>query len=105
MADYNLGKAHGTVKVDYDGRGVRQADDDLNDLGRTSEETSHKITSSTETSSRDYDTLAAAAKRLEQEVARAAAAEVAAHARAAAAHEHLVAVQNDSTASAQQLID
>lgn len=105
MPDYNLGRAHGTIKVDYDGRGVRQADDDLSRLGDTTEETSRKTTESVDRSKADYDGLAAAARRLEQEVSRAAGAEIAARARAAAAQQHLVQVQNDASASAQHLLD
>lgn len=105
MPDYNLGRAHGTIRVDYDGRGVRQADDDLNKLGDTSEETGRRTAESAHRSEADYDSLAAAARRLQQEVVRAAAAEVAARARATAAHEHLVQVQNDSSASIRDLAE
>lgn len=105
MPDYNLGRAHGTIRVDYDGRGVEQADADLNRLGDTSEEAGRKVSESTDRSSADYDKLAAAARRLEQEVARAAAAEISARARAAAAQQHLVQVQNNAASSAQDLLD
>jgi hypothetical protein len=105
MPDYNLGRAHGTIKVDYDGRGVHQADEDLSKLGRTSEETGRKTEASAKKTSADYDALGAAARRLEQEVARAAAAEIAARARAAAAQEHLAQVQKDTSSSARDLID
>lgn len=105
MPDYNLGRAHGTIRVDYDGSGVRQADDDLNKLGDTTEETSRRTTQSIAQSSADYDHLAAAAKRLEQEVVRASAAEVSARARAAAAHEHLINTQNDASSSVQTLMN
>lgn len=105
MPDYNLGRAHGTIRVDYDGRGVEQADDDLHKLGDTAEETGRRVTDSTSKSSTDYDQLAAAARRLEQEVARAAAAEISARARATAAQEHLVQVQNSSASSAKNLLD
>lgn len=105
MPDYNLGRAHGEIHVDYDGSGVTRADDDLQQLGDTTEETGRKITESTEKSSADYDALAAAARRLEQEVTRAAAAEVSARARALAAHEHLVQVQRSAASGAQDLIN
>lgn len=105
MPDYNLGRAHGTIKVDYDGRGVRQADEDIDKLGDATEEAGRKTTQTVDKSKADYATLAAAAKRLEQEVSRAAAAEVAAHTRAMAAQEHLDQVSRSAAASAHDLID
>ena len=105
IPDYNLGRAHGTIRVDYDGSGVTRADDDLSKLGDTTDETGRKISESTEQSSKDYDQLAAAARRLEQVVTRAAAAEISARARVAAAEEHLRDVHRNSASSVQDLVE
>jgi len=103
MPDYNLGRAHGTIKVDYDGRGVRQADEDLSKLGKTTEDTEHKVTASSQHSQAEMASLAAASKKLQGEVARAAAAEIAAKARLRAAEENLAAVRAASVSGAQRI--
>lgn len=54
MADYNLGRAHGTVVIDYDGSGVRKAKDDVDSLGKKSEDTNRKVGSSNDAMERSY---------------------------------------------------
>lgn len=43
MADYNLGTAHGTVKIDSDTKGVDQASESLDKLGNKSDDASEKL--------------------------------------------------------------
>lgn len=64
MADYNLGKAHGTVQIDYDGSGVRRATDDLDKLGHKSDDTGRKISSDSSDMQRAYAALTSSLRQL-----------------------------------------
>lgn len=103
MPDYNLGRAHGTVKVDYDGTGVRQATGDLNKLGDTSEKTGERIRQSSEHNQETLKQLMAAMIQLQGDVVRATVQEAAAKSRLKAAEESLAAVRAHSASSAQDV--
>lgn len=103
MPDYNLGTAHGTVEVDYDGKGVKQARTDADNLGKTYEETGRRVKSAADLMEDEQRQLAAAVRQLQMEVSRAAAQEAAAQARVAAAEENLNQIRGESAASIQRL--
>lgn len=124
LPDYNLGRAHGTIKIDYDGSGAEKARKDIEDVGEEATESSEKIDKSTKQSSDDYDALAASAKkaaesldfdttstdqmaasvrRLEKDVADASAASYAARAKLEAAEQRLAATRERSGATAKEV--
>jgi len=126
MPDYNLGRAHGTIRIDYDKSGAEDAREDIREVGDEATRSSEKIDKSTKESSRDYEGLAASARRaadsltfdstsaehmagavkkLEKDVTDASAAAFAARERLRAAEENLNAVRNDSSASAKKVSD
>lgn len=105
MADYNLGRAHGTIKVDYDGSGVRQATEDVDDLGQHTEKVSQSVNKATQQMGEDAKVLAAAVRQLQQEVVRATAAEVVARARLQTAENNLREARERGVASAKELAD
>lgn len=57
MPDYNLGRAHGTIKIDYEKSGAEDARDDIRDVGDEATKSEKKISESTKQSSRDLDVL------------------------------------------------
>lgn len=124
MPDYNLGKAHGTIEIDYKKSGAAEAKDDIDEIGDKSEETSEKIDKSTKKSQQDYEELAQAARKaaasldfnpssteqmadtirsLERDVKSASTEAQNARAKLAAAEEHLAAVRARSSATAREV--
>lgn len=81
MPDYDLGKAHGEVNLDYDNTGIKKAKDDLDALGKKSGQTSDEIDASAAKAAQAYKVLGQAAKSLEADVSRYAAAEIVAKAK------------------------
>lgn len=63
MPDYNLGKAHGTIEIDYKKSGAAEARDDIEDIGRSAEETGRKINRSGDDATKTYRTIGREAKR------------------------------------------
>lgn len=66
MPDYNLGRAHGTIEIDYDDDGVRRAKRDIDDLGQKSQDSSRKVRSSNNDMDRSYDALVHSINQLSQ---------------------------------------
>lgn len=126
MPDYNLGRAHGTIRIDYDGSGAEDAREDIQDVGDEATKSSEKIDKSTKESTKSYEDLAASArkaseslnfdntsaeqmaatvKRLEKDVTDASTSAFAARARLTAAEENLAAVRERSGATAKEVAD
>jgi phage-related protein len=57
MPDYNLGRAHGTIRIDYDGSGAEEARRDINDLGDDADRTGRRIDDSNKEVERSYRRL------------------------------------------------
>lgn len=102
MPDYNLGTAHGTVEIDYDGRKVRQAPKDLDAVGERAEANSKRVQTAQAEMQQAYDTLTNAIRKLSAEVDRQASAELIAKARVEAAERALAAVRENSESTAKQ---
>jgi phage-related protein len=64
MPDYDLGKAHGSVEIDYDGSAVNRAKKDIDDLGRKSEDSGRKVRSSNDDMDHSYKELTGAIQQL-----------------------------------------
>jgi len=62
MPDYNLGRAHGVIRVDYEGDGAKRAREDIKDVGDESKASATKIDQSTKQSSRSLQDLGRTAK-------------------------------------------
>lgn len=105
MPDYNLGRAHGTVRVDYDSTGVEQAVDDLGNLGEASGKSSDQIEADARRNEQEFQRLSAAARQLEADVVRATVHEAAAKARLQAAEQSLAQTRARSAASAKDVKD
>ena len=126
MPDYNLGRAHGTIKIDYDKSGAEEAREDIQDVGDEATKSSEKIDKSTKESKEDFEALAQSAKkaseslqfdntsaeqmaatvkRLEKDVTDASSSAYAARARLTAAEEQLNDVRNRSGATAKEIAD
>jgi phage-related protein len=124
MPEYDLGKAHGTVEIDYKGTGATDAREDIEDIGTESERTSEKIDKSSKQSQESYRQLAEAAKRasesldidsssleqlganvkqLEKDVTQASTAAANARDRLRAAEENLEEVRNRAGATARDI--
>jgi len=105
MPDYNLGRAHGTVEFTYDGDGVRQAKEDVDQLGRKTTETSAKVQTEDAAMQQSYNNLAAAIKNLSAEVDRHAQSEIVAKERVSAAERALNSVRQSADSTAQKIRD
>lgn len=126
MPDYNLGRAHGTIKIDYDGSGAEDAREDIQDVGDEATKSSEKIDKSTKESKEGFEALAQSAekaseslqfdntsaeqmaatvKKLEKDVTDASASAYAARARLTAAEQELNDVRNRSGATAKEIAD
>jgi hypothetical protein len=124
MPDYNLGKAHGTIRIDYDKSGAKEAREDIQDVGDEATRSSDKIDKSTRESSENlgelaqaarrasesltldhssYDSMTAAVKNLEETVARTSGTAEAARARLTVAERNLEEVRRRGNASAREL--
>lgn len=103
MADYNLGRAHGSVVIDYDGSEVRKAKDDIDDIGSKSEQTSSKVETANKEMQSVYNALALAVKKLSDEVDRYTAAETVSKSKVTAAEEQLRSVRESSESTAKQI--
>lgn len=62
MPDYNLGRAHGTIKIDYDGSGADEARKDIDGIGDDAERTGKRIDRSAKDSDNAYRNLARSAR-------------------------------------------
>lgn len=105
MPDYNLGKAHGTVQIDYDGTGVRQANKDIDGLGQKSTDTSHKVVAADAAMQSAYRNLSAAVKQLATDVERHSTSEIVAKSRVEAAEKALAATRANSESTAKHVKD
>jgi phage-related protein len=126
MPDYNLGRAHGTIKIDYDGSGAEDAREDIQDVGDEATKSSEKIDKSTKESKEDFEALAQSAKKaseslqfdntsaeqmaatvnkLEKDVTDASSTAYAARARLTAAEQQLNEVRNRSGVTAKEIAD
>lgn len=126
MPDYNLGRAHGTIRIDYDKSGAKDAREDIKDVGDEATRSSKKIDDSTSSSNKDFEGLAASAKKaseslnfdtasteqmsatvkkLEKDVTSASTAAFSARAKLQAAEENLAEVRNRSASSAKEVAD
>lgn len=126
MTDYNLGKAHGTIRIDYDKSGAGAAREDIQDVGDEATRSSKKIDESTKQSDKDFEALSASAKKasdslnfdtasteqmsatvkkLEKDVTAASSAAFAARAKLQAAEENLATVRNKSASTAKEVAD
>lgn len=103
MPDYNLGRAHGTVRIDYDGKGARQAAEDIDNIGEHSEDAGRRVKASSDTITAEQQRMAAAARQLQNDVVRATVAEITARARVQAAEEDLNRVREESASSAEDV--
>jgi phage-related protein len=124
MPDYNLGRAHGTIRIDYDGSGAEDAREDIQDVGDEATKSGDKIDKSTKESQESYEDLAASArkaseslqfdnasaeqmaatvKKLEKDVTDASASAFAARARLTAAEENLQRVRENSASTAKEV--
>lgn len=105
MPDYNLGRAHGTVEIDYDGKPLAKAKRDVDDIGDRSKTSSAKVTTANADMQESYNALATAIGRLTTEAERHAASEVIARAKVAAAEKSLQEVRAKSESTAKQIKD
>jgi phage-related protein len=126
MPDYNLGRAHGTIKIDYEKSGAENAREDIEKVGDEATKSSTKIDESTKKSSEDFDHLAQAArqasqslnfdnasteqmaasiKKLEKDVETASASAFAARDKLSAAEAHLADVRKRSNATTKDVAD
>lgn len=103
MTDYNLGTAHGTVEIDYDGTKVRQAPKDLDAVGNKAAENSKKVETANAEMQGAYDALRSAITKLSAEVDRHASTEVVAKSRIEAAEKSLAAVRANTASTAKQI--
>lgn len=124
MPDYNLGKAHGTIKIDYDKSGAENAREDIKEVGDEATRSSEKIDKSTKESTKDYEALAdsarkaseslnfnsssadqmgAAVKKLEKDVSDASAASLAARSKLEVAEENLRQTRERGNATAGEV--
>lgn len=101
MPDYDLGKAHGEVEIDYDSDGVAKAKDDLDSLGDSADESSKRVKESSKVTQQEYDQMAKAADKLASEVDKLASADIAAKAKQKAAVENYAKVMLDSEHTAK----
>lgn len=100
MADYDLGRAHGEVVVDYDNKGIKDAKKDVEDLGDATKKSSDEIQDAAEQAAAAYEQTQKAAKLLAAEVQRAAVAEQAARARIATVEKEAAAARETSAQAA-----
>jgi phage-related protein len=105
VTDYNLGNAHGTVKIDYDGSGIRQANRDVDALGQKTTETSKKVQTADAAMQSAYDSLSAAIRGLSADVDKHAASEVIAKSKVEAAEKTLQTVRSNSESTTKQIRD
>lgn len=63
MPDYDLGKAHGTIEIDYKGSGAKDARGDVQDVGDEATKASKKIETANKKNEASYAGLAEAAKK------------------------------------------
>lgn len=124
MPDYNLGRARGTIRIDYDESGAKEAREDVQDIGDESTRSAEKVDKSSKQSSRSleelatsarrasqslevdhssYDQLGAAVKKLEKDVSAASASALTARAKLQAAEEALNEVRKRSGATAKEV--
>lgn len=99
MPDYDLGKAHGEVEIDYDDSGVEQAKKGLDSLGDKSDAASRRVKDFSDVTQAEYDQIAKAASNLQSEVDRTAAADIAAKAKQEAAQRNLDNVRASSVST------
>lgn len=100
MADYDLGKAHGEVVIDYDNKNIKNADKDVEKLGETTKKSSKEIQEAARQAAAAYEQTQKAAKLLAAEVAKAAVAEEAARARIATVEKEAKAAREASAQAA-----
>lgn len=126
MPDYNLGRAHGTIRIDYDKSGAEDAREDVKEVGDEATKSSKKIDDSTKQSTKSFEELAVSAKKaseslnfdsasadqlsatvkkLEKDVTAASSAAFAARAKLQAAEESLAAVRQKSGVAAKDVAD
>lgn len=105
MPDYDLGKAHGEVEIDYDSDGIARAKGDLDDLGDAAEDASKRVKDSSKVTQQEYDAMAKAADRLQADVEKLAAADIAAKAKQEAAANNLNKIRENSESTAKQVAD
>jgi len=103
IADYNLGRAHGTIRIDYDGKRVKEAQQDIKNVGRDSAASGDQVQGAAEQMQAAYDNISRAVKQLTTDVSRHTAAETSAKARIQAAEESLAAVRAKSGAAAKDI--
>lgn len=103
MPDYDLGRAHGTVEITYDGDDVDRAKKDIDDIGNKSGQTSKKVQTANAEMQGAYDGLSAAISRLVVEVERHTSAEIVAKAKLQAAEENLQKVRANTESTAKQI--
>ena len=102
MPDYDLGKAHGEVVLDYDNKGIKAAEKDVSELGDKTKKSSKDIADASDIAAKAYEQTQAAAKMLAAEVSKAAAAEEAANAKVQAAQDSANKARAESERIAQQ---
>jgi len=103
IADYNLGRAHGTIRIDYDGKRVKEAQQDIKKVGQDSAVSGDQVQGAAEQMQAAYDNISRAVKQLTTDVTRHTAAETSAKARIQAAEESLAAVRAKSGAAAKDI--
>lgn len=57
MPEYNLGRAHGTIRIDYEKSGAQNAKEDIQDIGEEADRTGRKIEDNNRSSERSYRQL------------------------------------------------
>src|ERR1044072_8424775 len=63
MPDYNLGRAHGTIRIDYEGDGPDKAREDIERIGDEAEKSEKRTKKSTQEQGKDYDALTRSARK------------------------------------------
>lgn len=61
--NYNLGRAHGSIEIDYEGSGAEDAREDIEEIGEEAEKSQKRTQKATEEQNKDYEALAEAAKK------------------------------------------
>jgi phage-related protein len=105
MPDYNLGRAHGTVEIDYDGRGVEAAKRDVDDLGKRTADSGQKVQTANAQMQAAYDNLSAAVRKLQGDVDRQTTAETVAKSKVEAAEKSLQAVKANTASTTKDIKD
>lgn len=105
MPDYDLGRAHGTVEIDYDGSRINAAKKDVDDLAKKTTESGQRVETANAQMQQAYDNLSAAVRQLQTDIDRQTTAETVAKAKVTAAEKTLKDARSNSASTAKEIED